>query len=210
MTADRPGPSRWDRARGGLAVVIVGLCLVSVVTAVQRIAHRPPSPSLGVTGAALGPSLAGAPVRVRIPSIDVDVAMKALGLNPDGSLEVPPYEDAGWYQGRPKPGDMGAAVIAGHVDSTTGPAAFYRLSSLSPGDIVSVDYDDGTRVDFAVRETSNFPKSAFPTEAVYGPTPGTELRLITCGGSFDRKARSYRENVVVWATAVERHPPPAI
>jgi len=191
---------------GGLALVIVGLLVAASVTAVLRITHSPPGPR--VVGPASGPSLTGTPQRVRIPSIDVDAPMGPLGLNADGTLEVPPYEAAGWYQGRPKPGDAGAAVIAAHVDSTTGPAVFYHLSSLAPGDVVTVDYDDGMSVDFAVGSMQSYPKSEFPTEAVYGPTDGRELRLITCGGSFDRQSHSYLDNVVVWATAIARHGPP--
>ncbi len=200
----RRSPGTW--ATGGLALVIVGLLVAASVTAALRITHSAPGPR--VVGAAGGPPLTGTPQRVRIPSIDVDAPMGALGLNADGTLEVPPYDAAGWYQGRPKPGDAGAAVIAAHVDSTTGPAVFYHLSSLAPGDVVTVDYDDGTSVDFAVGSMQSYPKSEFPTEAVYGPTDGPELRLITCGGSFDRQSHSYLDNVVVWATAIARHGPP--
>jgi len=86
------------------------------------------------------------------------------------------------------------------VDSTTGPAVFHRLKLLGVGDAVTVDYDDGTAVDFVVRGAERFAKSAFPSERVYGATEVPELRLITCGGSFDRRTQSYRENLVVWAT----------
>jgi len=185
--------------------VIVGLLLAASVTAALRITHSPPSRR--VVGSAAGPSLTGTPQRVRIPSIDVDAPMAPLGLNADGTLEVPPYEVAGWYEGRPKPGDAGAAVIAAHVDSTTGPAVFYHLRSLAPGAVVTVDYDDGTSVDFAVGSMQSYPKSEFPTEAVYGPTAGPELRLITCGGAFDRQAGSYQDNLVVSAAATARHAP---
>jgi len=202
---DRRSPGAW--ATAGLALVIVGLFAAASVTAVVRIAHSPRAARQALLGSAGGPPLTGTPQRVRIPSIDVDAPLTGLGLNADGSLEVPPYELAGWYKGRPKPGDTGAAVIAAHVDSTTGPAVFYRLSSLAPDDVVSVDYDDGTSVDFTVGSMQSFPKSEFPTEAVYGPTPGTELRLITCGGAFDRQSGSYQDNLVVWATAIARHPP---
>jgi len=193
---------------GGLALVIAGLFLAASATAAFRMARAPRDPGgHGVLGTAGGPSLTGTPKRVRIPSIDVDAPLTPLGLNADGTLEVPPYELAGWYDGRPKPGDAGAAVIAAHVDSTTGPAVFYRLSSVVSGEVVSVDYDDGTSVDFTVGSMQSYPKSAFPTEAVYGPTDKPELRLITCGGSFDRQSHSYRDNVVVWATAIARHAP---
>lgn len=192
---------RWDRPRMALAVLILGLLLGGLVTVVGR-QSAPPAAVLTASppGASRSPALAGRPVRVRIPAIGVDARMDGLGLHPDGSLEVPPYDRAGWYQGGAKPGQRGPAVVAAHVDSTTGPAVFYRLKLLGVGDAVTVDYDDGTAVDFVVRGAERFTKSAFPSERVYGATEEPELRLITCGGSFDRRTHSYRENLVVWAT----------
>ena len=95
------------------------------------------------------------------------------------------------------PGDVGPAVIGGHVDSRRGPGVFYALRSLRRGDAVTVTLSDGRTVRFTVTDLEEVPKSRFPTEAVYAPTPRPELRLITCGGTFDRAARSYRDNVVV-------------
>jgi len=146
-------------------------------------------------------SFSGDPLRVRIPAIGVDASLVRLGLNGDGTLEVPGYEEAGWYAGGSRPGDAGPAVIAAHVDSTRGPAVFYRLRKLEPGEVVHVDYEDGT-VTFVVRESESFAKSRFPTARVYGPTDGPELRLVTCDGTFDRPARAYTSNLVVWADAV--------
>ena len=97
------------------------------------------------------------------------------------------------------PGDRGPAVVAGHVDSVAGPAVFYRLRELRPGDEVVVDLSDGRTVTFRVTGSLQVPKDAFPTEEVYGPTPDAELRLITCGGEFDRSVRSYEDNTVVFA-----------
>ena len=97
------------------------------------------------------------------------------------------------------PGEVGAAVIAGHVDSRkSGPAVFYNLHKLKAGDTVEVDRG-GQTVTFAVTEVQTYPKNAFPTDRVYQPTPDAELRLITCGGQFDRNLRSYRDNIVVYA-----------
>ncbi len=140
----------------------------------------------------------GDPLRLRIPEIGVTAVLVPLGLNADGTLEVPRYEEAGWYAYGSRPGDPGPAVIAAHVDSTTGPAVFYRLEELKPGQAVHVDYGGGT-VTFSVRESQTFAKSAFPTDRVYGATDGPELRLITCDGTFDRTAGSYTSNLVVWA-----------
>jgi sortase (surface protein transpeptidase) len=138
---------------------------------------------------------------VRIPSIDVETSMIELGLLPDGSLEAPEdFDVAGWYAAGPEPGEPGPSVIAGHVDSQHGPAVFYRLRELQPGAEVKVQAEDGTSVDFRVERIEMHPKDAFPTEAVYADTPGPTLRLITCGGEFDRDEGSYRDNVVVFAT----------
>lgn len=142
---------------------------------------------------------AGDPLRVRIPAIGVVAPLVPLGLNADGTLEVPSYDRAGWYVGGPRPGQPGPAVVAAHVDSRTGPAVFYRLKELQPGHEVHIDYAGGASVGFVVRETGRYSKSGFPTAEVYGRTEGPELRLITCTGTFDRSARSYRDNLVVWA-----------
>jgi LPXTG-site transpeptidase (sortase) family protein len=141
----------------------------------------------------------GVPTRVRIPSIKVDSALETLVLNAQKELEPPTnYAMAGWWSGGVPPGDKGAAVIAGHVDNYQGPAVFYELHSLKPGDIVQVDRG-GQTVTFTVTNVEQYPKDAFPTDRVYALTPDPELRLITCGGSFDRTTRSYRDNIVVYA-----------
>lgn len=140
------------------------------------------------------------PVRVRIPRIGVSSRLVGLALRDDGSMEVPEdYDRAGWFTQGPQPGQVGPAVIAGHVDSRTGPAVFYRLRELRAGDAVEVERADGRTLTFVVERRERFPKDRFPTGAVYGPVPWPALRLITCGGSFDRGAGSYRDNVVVSA-----------
>jgi len=143
------------------------------------------------------------PVRLWIPKIAVSTALVRLGRLPDGSLEVPKaWDRAGWYDEGPRPGQPGPAVILGHVDSTAGPAVFYRLVELRPGDIVRVGLADRRVLAFRVRRIARYPKDKFPTEAVYFPTLDHELRLITCGGTFDQAVRSYRDNVVVYATLI--------
>jgi sortase (surface protein transpeptidase) len=140
---------------------------------------------------------------VRVPRIDVDSRLARLGLAADGALETPAdYGQAGWYDGGPAPGDVGPAVLAGHVDSTAGPAVFWRLGELVAGDEVLVDRADGSTARFTVTRVERHPKSAFPTDKVYGPTPDAQLRLVTCGGEFDRSQRSYRDNVVVFARSI--------
>jgi sortase (surface protein transpeptidase) len=143
------------------------------------------------------------PVRVRVPAIGVDSELMELGLQDDGSLEVPPAGfPAGWYTGAPMPGDVGPAVMAGHVDWEGSPGVFYDLRSLSAGDEIAVTRADGSTAIFAVVSVEQFPKEAFPTEAVYGDLDHAGLRLITCGGSFDPSERSYTDNIVVFADLV--------
>jgi sortase (surface protein transpeptidase) len=109
---------------------------------------------------------------------------------------------AGWFTGSPRPGAIGSSVIAGHVDSYQGPGIFFRLRLLRPGAAVYVRQADGSVAVFAVTAVHLYRKARFPTESVYGPVPDPELRLITCGGIFDRAAGSYLSNVVVDAVEV--------
>jgi sortase (surface protein transpeptidase) len=143
------------------------------------------------------------PVRLRIPAIGVDTGLQRLGRARDGTVEVPSgrhkWEEAGWYAGGTRPGDPGSAVLLGHVDSTAGPAVFYRLRELRPGDRVEVARADGSRARFTVERVARYPKTRFPTDDVYYPTLTPRLRLVTCGGSFDPAAGSYRANVIVFA-----------
>jgi sortase (surface protein transpeptidase) len=119
-----------------------------------------------------------------------------------GVLKSPvDYARPGWYAGGIAPGEVGPAVIAGHVDSARGPAVFYRLRDLKPGDVVEVARGDQW-VKFRVVASERHPKDQFPTDRVYRPTPVPELRLITCGGTFDRNRRSYEDNIVVYAVTV--------
>jgi len=142
------------------------------------------------------------PTRIEIPSIGVDAAVIPLGLNRDRTLEVPEdFAQAGWWTGGARPGQPGPAVIAGHVDSHTGPAVFYRLRELRPGATIIVDRRDGTRARFTVLGSERYPKDRFPTARVYGSTPGATLRLITCSGRFDRSTGHYLDNTVVYADA---------
>lgn len=159
--------------------------------------NRPPRPSHPPTSA----SQQAEAVSLRIPKIDLHTEkLLRLGLTENGALEVPSdAHTAGWYVRSPVPGRAGPAVIAGHVDSTTGPGVFYRLGALRRGDEVTVDRTDGQRVHFTVYAVAAYPKTDFPTEEVYGETTRPELRLITCGGDFDSTAGHYRSNVVVFA-----------
>jgi len=147
-----------------------------------------------------------APVRLDIPAIGVHTPISAIGLRGDGTLDVPPLRSdapAGWYQGSPTPGEPGPAVVVGHVDTARdGPAVFFRLRELKVGDPLSVRRADRSVARFKVVRVASYPKKAFPSDEVYGPTAGPSLRLITCGGSFDRSRGSYRSNIVVFASVV--------
>jgi len=168
----------------------------------------PVSPSVSPSGTpAAEPPVAqtepSPPVRVEVPAIGAASDLVDLGIATDGTLEVPvDFDLAGWFTGGGRPGGRGPLVIAGHVDSQDGPAVFYRLRDLSPGDTVEVTSEDGTLTRYRVTDVQDHPKDAFPTAAVFGATAGDELRLVTCGGTFDRALRSYTDNLVVFATAL--------
>jgi hypothetical protein len=161
----------------------------------------PPPPDTGPWTASSEPLDASAPLRVEIPTLGVTAAVGPLGLNPDGTLEVPrDFSRAGWYTGRPTPGQAGPAIIVAHRAGRRGPGAFWKLPDVQPGQEVVVTRADGRRVRFVVDRLEQHRKDAFPTEAVYGPTPETALRLITCGGPFERSLGDhYRDNVIVFA-----------
>jgi hypothetical protein len=140
------------------------------------------------------------PVWLSIPVIGVRTSLVDLGLRSNGTLQVPSSTAvAGWYTGSPRPGTVGAAVIAGHVDSRSGPGIFFWLRDLRPGDRIYVGRADGTMAVFTVTAVRKVAKDLFPTAAVYGPVADPELRLITCGGVFDRSLGSYLSNIVVFA-----------
>ncbi|MEU0881218.1 class F sortase [Lentzea sp. NPDC005914] len=145
------------------------------------------------------------PTELRIPKIGAKSSLVPLGLNPDETVQVPPVEQpmqAGWYKLARTPGELGPAVLLGHVDGNKQPGIFFRLKELSEGDEVEVSRKDGTTARFRVRRTEQIAKNSFPTEAVYGETDEPELRLITCGGSFDQSARSYKDNIIVYASLI--------
>lgn len=139
-----------------------------------------------------------------IPSIGLDEPLIDLGLNPDSTMEVPEdFDEVGWFTGGGRPGGHGPVVIAGHVDSPTGPAVFLRLRDLGPGDPVDITDAEHVVHRYTVTETADYPKSDFPTARVFGATTADEVRLITCGGIFDPGAASYVDNHVVYATRTD-------
>ena len=189
----------WERGAAGLAVA-GGPSVVSVPR------PAPPTPIATPSGPAVSPvglqttALPAAPVSLTIPAIGVKTSLVHLGLQPNGTLQVPDTTTvAGWYTGSPRPGAVGSAVIAGHVDSRYGPGIFFWLRTMRAGERIYVKRADGTLAVFTVTGVRTYPKDQFPTAAVYGPAPDAELRLITCGGLFDQSVGSYLSNVVVFA-----------
>ncbi|HVR76998.1 MAG TPA: class F sortase [Acidimicrobiia bacterium] len=170
----------------------------------------PPSAPVpeGVDDPVLLPS--SEPAAIDIPAIGVHSEMQQVGLTAEHTLEVPApgpyYDQAAWYKHSATPGAVGPAIIVGHVDSAAdGPSVFFDLGNLRPGDEVLVTRRDGTVATFEVEAVRQYSKDDFPTELVYGDTDHAALRLITCGGTFDRAERSYRDNIVVFATLVGSH-----
>ncbi|NBH08231.1 class F sortase, partial [Amycolatopsis sp. SID8362] len=172
-----------------------------------------PSPAVpAATVTSSGQATAGGlpaakPASLSIPAIGVRAdRIEDLGLTADGALEVPPdATTVGWFTGAPSPGETGPAVLAAHVDYKHVPGTFSRLKELRPGEQARVGRADGRIAVFTVYRVDRYAKAEFPTDRVYGDTPDPELRLITCGGAFDRASGNYLDNVVVYArlSAVE-------
>jgi sortase (surface protein transpeptidase) len=195
----------WWAGIALLAFVVAGVVLVRPGDPAVAPAHEqallPGSGVIGQRGPS-GTAHAVWPVRLEIPRIDVATRLMRLGLTADHELQVPPLSQAGtagWYDRGPVPGQTGPAVLAGHVDSETGPAVFYGLSALHRGDTVAVERSDRRTAVFSVDRVAAFAKRTFPTRVVYGATHDAELRLITCGGSYDPARGGYQSNVVVFA-----------
>ncbi|KJY25400.1 hypothetical protein VR45_39415 [Streptomyces sp. NRRL S-495] len=170
-----------------------------------------PAPAASAPSAATGtasadtaaprPLAASAPTRLLIPAAGVDAPVTGLGLNADGTVEVPAADRAdevGWYRNGPTPGETGPAVLIGHYDTAHGPAVFHNVPKLKPGDLIQIRREDGGTVDFRVRALLQTAKNTFPTDAVYGNTKGPELRLITCGGRIGADGH-WTDNIVVLA-----------
>lgn len=211
-SADRDPPSdKVAKAKFPSARVVdaprgAGTAVPPVTTHRDATPSPPPAtrPPAFAPPARPAPMSAAAPVRLRIPAIDVDSELMDLGLQADGTLEVPPGGfPAGWYTGAPTPGELGPAIIAGHVDWDGRPGVFFNLRDLSPGDEIVIARQDGTTARFRVTHVEQFDKDAFPTQAVYGDLDHAGLRLITCAGALDPSRRSYDDNLVVFAELAE-------
>jgi Sortase domain len=196
----------------GVLLMVGGFVAVIVAFSVQQHAPQPSSSAAGDLGpSGRGPSLPRSlPVSVQIPAIGVDSTLLHLGVNADGSIQVPSLvtsaNDAAWYEYSATPGQIGSSVIEGHVDSYHGPAVFYRLGALRPGDIIEVQLADGITAIFRVTGVREYLKSNFPAGAIYGATDYAALRLITCGGAFDYATGHYLSSTVVFASLAASRP----
>jgi hypothetical protein len=225
------GGRRGLLATIGTLFALSGTTLIVVAMASQE---RPPQPPASAVGSLPPASAEGSvgpprtsydrsrsvvelvlprskPVAIDIPSIGVHSSLLSLGLNSDGSVQVPSgdsYNEAGWYRYSPTAGSVGPAVILGHVSGAGGASVFFRLGDLRPGDKVMVTRRDGSVAEFEITRVRHFSKDHFPTELVYGNTDNAALRLITCGGSFNYSTGHYVDNVIAFASLVRRagHP----
>jgi hypothetical protein len=202
----------WLRRGLTVAAVLSVATGAAVVTVALTHTDAPPQPPAASTAPlpAAPPSPGGRvsvlstsrPTLLDIPRIGVHAGVGSVRLTATGAMDVPVaphYDQPAWYRYSPTPGARGPAVIVGHVDSKSGPSVFFRLGALRIGDRISVQRVDGEWAQFVVRDVQRFSKDRFPTALVYGNTSDAELRLITCGGSFDRASGHYRDNVVVFA-----------
>lgn len=205
----------WPAAAAGLGLLMIfnsfgtaedNKPLATPSVAAPAPAAAPPAPL--TPSAAASPSPTGLfmprsnPTKLQIPSIAVNAPFTPLTIGAGGHLNAPPPNDTnlvGWYKGGVTPGERGAAIVAGHVDTKTGPAVFLQLQFVKQGATVDITRADGSVATFKVDSVEKFSKARFPDDLVYADTPDAQLRLITCGGTYDRKAKDYKDNVVVFA-----------
>jgi hypothetical protein len=211
-TSSGHGGARWRsvvaRCHLGIGLLACGAILGTVGLAAGLAAHRPASPlSLRILGPQPVPLVAAdtpvssssPPVAVTIPAIGVTSILEGLRLTADGSVQTPSDPNrVGWFSDGPAPGDQGAAVLVGHLDSKTGPAVFWRLAGLLPGDSIMVRRADGRTLTFVVDHSTAFLRTNFPSSTVFGGS-GAELHLITCNGSWDSRIGRYDHSLVVFA-----------
>ena len=193
-----------------LAALLVGAALLLAGCAgapelAPAAAPAAPAPSAAAPAASASAEPAdelAAPVRVRLAALDAEATVVDVGVDGEGDMEVPEdVSTVGWYRFGPGPGsDEGSVVMSGHVDDRVqGEGTFYRLTDSAPGDAVQVELEDGTVVEYVVDEVRRIAKEELPVEELFARDGPPRLTLVTCGGDFDREARSYRENVVVTA-----------
>ena len=202
-------PALRSRLAGlaGTALVLGGVAAIGFGVAAQQHAPQPTLSAAGNVGPVRGPTLRRSPpVSVQIPAIGVNSRLLHLGLNPNGTMQVPSLVTsaslAAWYRYSATPGQVGASVIEGHVDNDQGPAVFYKLGALRPGNIIDVKLADGLTAIFRVTGVREYTKSRYPAKTIYRATNYAALRLITCGGEFDYRTGHYLSSTVVFASLI--------
>jgi Sortase domain len=213
-----PAPPRGSLRAGlagvaGALLIFLGAVAVAVTFVLQQHAPQPSGAAAGSVGFGQAHPLAlrrSAPVSVHIPAIGVTSVLLHLGVSADGAIQVPSLADeadeAAWYKYSVTPGQIGASIIEGHVDSYSGPAVFFRLGALHPGDRVDVRLADRVTAVFRVTGVREYLKSRFPAKAIYAATSYAALRLITCGGAFDYNTGHYLSSTVVYASLIASVP----
>jgi hypothetical protein len=209
------GPGTWWVVAGVLSIIAAGC----VTWGLSEHQHPLPGPvsapsTLGTvpvpTAAPVAVVAHSAPVSLRVPAIALSVPLSLLGLNADGSVQVPTNDiEPGWFDLGPSPGQIGSAVILGHVDTYQGPGVFFNLRTLLPGDQVQVSLADGAVTNFAVTSVVMYSKAQFPAQEVYQSHGTSALQLVTCGGTFDTQTGHYLSNIVVYTSFVSATAPTA-
>jgi len=203
----------WRRSRPwsvAAVLLLTGVALIGLGLRGSDHPLRAPSPSPKALALAVPTppvptaleTVRSVPVMLRVPAIGLAVFLgSGLGLNLDGSVQVPTgTQQPGWFRLGPTPGQIGSAVILGHVDSTAGPGVFFELRTLAAGDVVDVGLSDGVTAQFTVNAVEQYSKLSFPAQRVYGSHGSSALQLVTCGGVFDHQTGSYLSNVVVYTS----------
>lgn len=203
----------WPYSAASLVIVVAGLCGAGYFSLQAATANKLepvtsfsiPAPAAKKTETVKKGLPASEPTQLRITRVGIDTKIISVGQLPDGTMETPPLFDpvAGWYKFSPTPGEIGPAVIVGHIDTYKGPSVFWHLKDLQAGDVVEVTRADGTVIKFKVEALKQFEQNNFPTEEVYGNLDHAGLRLITCGGSFNHKTGHYSDNTVVYASMID-------
>jgi hypothetical protein len=209
MIASRSSPRLQPWLWSALAVSALTVGSIALVgtlptTAANRVVLSQSNGEIHTTASPTLPSTRRSqPLTLSIPAIDVATSVGKLGLQPDHEVMVPTtIHTVGWYIDGPSPGQMGSAVILGHVDSYKGAGVFFNLKSLKAGDLITVTSADGVITHFAVTRVVRYSKSAFPDQLVYGSHGTRSLQLVTCGGVFDHATGHYESNIVVFSRLV--------
>ncbi|MFJ6634966.1 class F sortase [Streptomyces sp. NPDC091376] len=192
----------WPVVAAGLGALLLYNSLGTPTEHTPQARPAAPAPAPVSPPKTIAPLPRSVPTRISIPAISVNAPFIELAIGKTGQLNAPPPNDknlVGWFGKGATPGEAGTSVVAGHLDTMTGPAVFESLSALKPGYTIDVTRQDRKVAVFKVDTVETFSKAKFPSARVYNDTPSPQLRLITCGGEFDKKTKDYKDNIVVFA-----------